>query len=98
MASSSSRSQALAGYPRRSPFGRVRLELYAALRACVHARVEQRVAVLSGCLGGVKGQVSVAQQGIWGLVLPHRHPDARRHREELAGIVELDRLTQDLGH
>lgn len=36
------------------------LELKAPLNACVHARVKQRVPVLSGCLGGIQSEVCVA--------------------------------------
>ena len=75
----------------------VRFQLGPVLGTLVHARVEQDEAVLAGRLGGVQGQVGVAQQRVGVRVGPDRDPDADRPRGDLASVLELDRLAQDLG-
>ena len=74
----------------------VRLEHEPVLRAGVHAGVEELVAVLSGGLGGVQGQVRVPQQRVGAVVAADRHPDAGRHREQLAPVLQLHGLAQQL--
>ncbi len=65
--------------------------------AHAHARVVEHETVLAGGLGGVEGEVGVAQQRVGVGVGTDRDPDADRTRGDLAPVVELDRLAQDLG-
>ena len=72
-------------------------QLRAVLSTRVHARVVEHVAVLAGRLGRVESEIRVAQQGIGVRVAPDRDPDADRPRGDLATVLELDGLAQDLG-
>ena len=74
----------------------VGLQLESPSSSVHHARLEQRVAVLSGGLGRVEREVRIAQERVGRAVGTGCHTDARRHREDLAAVLELDGLAQRL--
>ena len=74
------------------------LEHGAALDDRAHVRVEQRVSILSGGLGGDERQLCVAQQVVGGGVATEGDADAGGEDEARAEAVELDRFVQRLDH
>ncbi len=76
---------------------RVGLQLALPVDARLHARLEEGVTVLAVGLRRVQREVGVAQQRVGTRVTAGRDADTRRHRGDLATVVELYRLAQHLG-
>ena len=82
----------------------VHLELVSAAQLGLHFGLEDDVAVLARLLGGVEGDVGVAQQVLGTLAQPDGDADAGRDadRRLLGVVVEMERFGQDvqeaLGH